>query len=85
MGKTLTLSVFTVNGFYFVAAIVLRNNAQVDLDLIFWQFEQTSFILVLLLGFVLGALAGLLASSAWLYRLQSKYRRLSKQYNKHLG
>ena len=65
-----------------VLVFVMLNDDHVDIHLIFVQLQSVSVELAMLFSFVVGGLAGLLASSIMLLKMRSQYRSLLKKARK---
>lgn len=76
--RILIVAVFLLTCF-FVIFFSLRNTLLVDIDLFFVQFTAVPIESVVVSSFILGGLAGVLASLALLYRMRKKYRQAMRR------
>jgi uncharacterized integral membrane protein len=58
----------------FVVLFTLRNNALVDIDLLFVYFDQVKIELALVASFIIGGLLGMLSILPLWYSIRKKYR-----------
>lgn len=69
--------------FFFIAVFfAIRNDQLVTLDLVLWQGPVLSVALYMILAFAVGVVLAIIASSALLFRLEQRVRRLTKRLGK---
>lgn len=76
---------FVLAVFAYIVTFVISNNTAADIDFIFVQFTEMPVELLLIVSFILGAFAGLLAASVLLFKAFRKNKRLQRQYTQHIG
>jgi|GEM_PF-5210131 len=76
---------FVLAVFAYIVTFVISNNTTADIDFIFVQFTEMPVELLLIVSFILGAFAGLLAASVLLFKAFRKNKRLQRQYTQHIG